>query len=244
MYNYIKIIVRYNILFEEVENKKISQIVIEQIQEMIMSGRLKEGDALPPERELTEALGIGRPSLREALKALEVLGLVERRHEKGNYIVNNVSSNFFKPMSLSFRLAKGGPYQIWQLRYMVETFVTPYAAEVADEQDIAELRAIHEEMKLADNPEQIRVLDRKFHYRIAEITGNNLILSTLNNASFLLDAFGDEVIRVSKSEGEDLEEIFDEHEKIIDAIEAHDEEAAFKAISEHLGNIRTELMEY
>jgi len=127
-------------MFMAIENKKISQIVIEQIQEMIMKGELKKGDQLPPERVMTEQFQIGRPALREALKALEVLGLVERRHGLGNYIVNNVESNFFKPLSLSFKLNNGDVQEVLQLRYLIETFTVREAAKSATSNDIASLK--------------------------------------------------------------------------------------------------------
>ena len=89
------------------ESKKMSDQVIRHIQKMILDGELAEGDKLPPEREMTEQLGIGRPALREALKSLEMLGLVERQHGRGNFIVNNIQSSYFEPLSLSFMLSHG-----------------------------------------------------------------------------------------------------------------------------------------
>ena len=73
---------------EKRDDKNLSNVVIRKVQEMILSGELQEGDKLPPEREMTQRLGIGRPALREGLKSLEMLGLVERRHGLGKIIIN------------------------------------------------------------------------------------------------------------------------------------------------------------
>ena len=107
-------------MFSNVQSKSVSQIIIEQIQDIIMSGKLKAGDVLPSERELAETMNVSRPALREALKALEVMGIVECHQGRGNFIVNKVSENFYKPMSLAFKLSNGDYSEILELRKMVE----------------------------------------------------------------------------------------------------------------------------
>lgn len=226
-----------------IENKKISQIVIEQIQEMIMKGELKDGDQLPPERVMTEQFQIGRPALREALKALEVLGLVERRHGLGNYIVNNVESNFFKPLSLSFKLNNGNVQEVLQLRYLIETFTVREAAKSATPNDVASLKQKQLQMMQAETPAEKSECDRNFHFEIARICNNSLILLTFENASYLLENFIDQTVHLSYFTKEDsIELIYEEHQKIIDAIEKKDEEAAVSFIVSHLDNIRPDLL--
>ncbi len=228
-------------MFMAIENKKISQIVIEQIQEMIMRGELKDGDQLPPERVMTEQFQIGRPALREALKALEVLGLVERRHGLGNYIVNNVESNFFKPLSLSFKLSNGNVHEILQLRYLIETFTVREAAKLATPEDISSLNQTQREMIEAKTPAEKSQCDRNFHFEIARICNNGLILLTFENASYLLDNFIDQTVHLSYfSEEDSVERIYEEHQNIIDAIAKKDEETAVSFIVAHLNNIRAD----
>lgn len=230
-------------MFKSVESRSVSQMIVEQIQDMIMSGELKAGDPLPTERALAETLNVGRPSLREALKALEVMGVVESRQGSGNYISNNVNESFYKPLSLSFKLSGRDHSEILQMRRMIEYYTTVNAAQRADEDDIKSLKDIENKLEALTDPLEISKADRSFHTRIAEITGNSLILDTLNSASYLLDSFANETIRISGFQGDSLESVYEEHRNIIKAIEAHDQGAAYDAIKAHLGSIRVDLMD-
>ncbi|WP_130864057.1 FadR/GntR family transcriptional regulator [Bacilliculturomica massiliensis] len=225
-------------MFTAVENKKISQIVIEQIQDMIMDGRLKAGDRLPPERELTEMFQIGRPALREALKALEVLGLVECRHGLGNYIVNHVENNFFKPLSLAFKLSGGNVREILELRFLIETFAARTAARVSTPEDIAVLRGILESMIKAPTPAEKSSFDQAMHDQIVHMCRNSLILNTYENVSHLMKNFIAQAVDISYfAENDSVEHIYAEHRNIIDAIEKHQEDLAVSYMNIHLGKI-------
>lgn len=229
-------------MFSNVQSKSVSQIIIEQIQDIIMSGKLKAGDVLPSERELAETMNVSRPALREALKALEVMGIVECNQGRGNFIVNKVSENFYKPMSLAFKLSNGDYSEILELRKMVEFYTVPKAARCASPLDVAHLYGLIHQMRQAETPSEKSHLDRLFHSEIASISNNSLISSTLNDASYLLDSFTDETIRISSFEGDSLEEIYNEHTKIVDAIKDHDEELSLEMIKLHLEGIRLDLM--
>lgn len=230
-------------MFMAIENKKISQIVIEQIQEMIMKGELKDGDQLPPERVMTEQFQIGRPALREALKALEVLGLIERRHGLGNYIVNHVESNFFKPLSLSFKLNNGNVQEILQLRFLIETFTAHEAARVATPNDIQCLNEKQKAMMQAETPHDKSQCDKDLHFEIVRICNNSLILATFENASYLLENFIDQAVHLSYFEAEDsVELIYEEHQNIINAIEKKDADLAVSFMNVHLNKIRPDLL--
>ncbi|MHB1391697.1 MAG: FadR/GntR family transcriptional regulator [Clostridia bacterium] len=229
-------------MFETVESKKIFEIIIEQIQQMIMNGSLKNGDKLPPERELTEMFNVGRPALREALKALEVIGLIECRHGQGNYIINNIENNFFKPLSLSFRLSNGNIEEILQLRYIVESFTAEQAALVATEDDIKKLYDIMNNMMDAKTENEKSYFDKLFHYEIASICKNKLIINLLGSLSYLLDSFIEKTVRMSFFGEDSIEKIYNEHTRIIKAIEAHNSEEAIAATNYHLNQINTTML--
>ena len=204
-------------MFKSVENRSVSQIIVEQIQDMIMSGELKAGDPLPTERALAETLNVGRPSLREALKALEVMGVVESRQGSGNYISNNVSESFYKPLSLSFKLSGRDHTEILQMRRMIEYYTTVNAAQKADTDDIKDLDLIESQLEELNDPLEISKADRRFH--------------------------ANETIRISGFMGDSLEKVYEEHRNIIKAVEAHDQGAAYDAIRAHLESIRVDLMD-
>ena len=85
------------------ENVSVYKKVVAQIQEMIMHGELKKGDRLPPERQLAEMLGVGRPALKQAISALEVLGIIRSRQGDGNYITAD-TVEVINPLAMQFYL--------------------------------------------------------------------------------------------------------------------------------------------
>jgi GntR family transcriptional repressor for pyruvate dehydrogenase complex len=229
-------------MFEIIENKKISQKVIEQIQGMIMRGELKNGDKLPPERELTQTLNIGRPALREALKALEVIGVIESRHGQGNFVVNNTENSVFKPLSLSFKLSNGNIEEILELRRLIEDYTVKQAAFLSDENEALRLRDIHNAMINAETTEQKSQCDKQFHYEIAKISKNILINSLFESTSYLFDSFINKTVRMSFFGEDSIDKIYDEHLHIIEAIEKHDAEEAARRMQIHMNNIDVYLL--
>lgn len=224
-------------MFEIIENKKISQMVIEQIQGMIMRGELKNGDKLPPERELTQTLNIGRPALREALKALEVMGVIESRHGQGNFVVNNTENSVFKPLSLSFKLSNGNIEEILELRRLIEDYTVKQAAILSDEKETEKLREIHNAMINAETTEEKSQFDKQFHYEIARISKNILINSLFESTSYLFDSFINKTVRMSFFGEDSIDKIYEEHLNIIKAIEKHDDKEAAKMMQIHMNNI-------
>lgn len=229
-------------MFESIENKKISQIVIEQIQDMIMRGELKNGDKLPPERELTQTLNIGRPALREALKALEVIGLIESRHGQGNFVVNNTENSFFKPLSLSFKLSNGNIEEILELRHLIENYTVRQAAIHANAEDVERLYKLYGSLVEAETTELKSHYDKDFHYEIAKISKNTLINNLFESTSYLFDNFINKTVRMSFFGEDSIEKLYEEHLNIIKAIEKHDSEEASKYMYLHLNNINREML--
>lgn len=224
------------------ENKTVSQTVIKQIQDMIFDGRLQEGDKLPPEREMAEKLSVGRPALREAMRSLELMGLVESRHGLGNYIINNVNSNYFTPLSLSFKLSQRSPQEILEMRCCLETFTAEKAAERSTSLDIASLRELIRQMTAAETAPEKAALDKAIHFEIARISGNLLIYNTMENITQLLDSFIKQSVLAAYFEGDSVENIYKEHMKIAEAIGRHDGKAAAAAMLEHLSHINLALI--
>lgn len=229
-------------MFETIENKGISQKVIEQIQDMVMNGELKCGDKLPPERELTQKFNIGRPALREALKALEIIGLIESRHGQGNYIVNNTENSFFKPLSLSFKLSNGNLEEVLELRYLIENYTVKQSCIKANSNDIKKLYDLHNKMIEAESTELKSYYDKEFHYEIAKIGKNMLIDIVLESTSYLLKNFINKSVEISIFGDDSTEKIYEEHLNIIKAIENHDEKAAVEYMNNHLNKIDRNLL--
>ncbi|AKA69475.1 MULTISPECIES: FadR/GntR family transcriptional regulator [Clostridium] len=227
---------------ETTENKSISQVIIEKIQDMIIRDKLKIGDKLPPERQLTEMWKVGRPALREALKALEVIGLIERKHGQGNFISNNISDSYYKPLSISFKLNNGSIEELFELRESLEASSIKAAAKKASIKDIKKLYEIHEGMISEKDESKKTKFDKALHCEIIKLSGNKLFITTWNSISYLIDIFIDKAVNISLYEEKSIQNIYEEHLCIIKAVENHDSKAAVEALEEHLNKINVELL--
>ena len=89
-------------MLSPVKSTKIYEMVMEQIKDIVKKGELKSGDKLPSERDLCEKLEVSRASIREALRALQMLGLIESKHGEGNFINENIENSLLEPLSIFF----------------------------------------------------------------------------------------------------------------------------------------------
>lgn len=221
-------------IFSPVKNKKIYEYVIEQIQKIILDGTLKEGDRLPAERELTELLGVSRTSVREALRALEVIGLVESRQGEGNFISSNASHSLFEPLSVKFMLSKGNTKEILELRRLLELETSFLAAQNSTEQDIEELSVLITKLKTTDNENTCAKIDKDFHYKISEIAANKLIINILLSVQCLMEASIIDAREMILRNPKQKNLLIQQHEDIYNAIKAHNPINAQNAMREHL----------
>ncbi|QZY53744.1 FadR/GntR family transcriptional regulator [Crassaminicella profunda] len=224
-------------MFVPIKNKKVYQHVIEQIQNMVMEGTLKKGDKLPSERDLVAQLGVSRTSIREALRSLEVIGLIESRQGEGNFISGNIDSSFFEPLSVMFMLNKGNPESILELRMIIEVEAAAIAAKKIKEEDIEEMKNLMDELRKAQNEIESAKVDKKLHYKIAQITGNYLIVTLLNAISSLMESFIKDARGMILREEEKREVLMEQHQKICDALIEKDSKKAILAMKEHLETI-------
>lgn len=227
-------------MFDIVVSKKISEVVIDQIQKKIISGELKEGDQLPPEREMIQDMGISRSTLREALKALEVMGVIESRQGNGNFVVNNTENSVFKPLSLAFVLSEGKDSDIFEARLAVESFNAQQAALKATEEDIKMLYEIHNNIIQAETDAEKIKFDSELHYKIAKICDNVIIVLFLKGISYVFDNFLRQVLQRAFDESDSYNVVYKEHERILRAIEAKDPDEARLAMVDHLNQIKKE----
>lgn len=179
-------------MFSPIKSTKVYEQVIEQIQGMIANGDLKKGDKLPSERQLAEQLGVSRTSVREALRALQIIGLIEVRQGDGNFITESFDHCLFEPLSALFMLQESRPQEIVDLRRVIEVETATLAAQRITDEEIKELGELINQLKLLseaqDEKNSVKV-DKEFHYRIARASKNYLLLNILNVISALMDNF-------------------------------------------------------
>lgn len=217
-------------MLSPVKNTKIYEIVMEQIKDIVKKGELKSGDKLPSERDLCEELQVSRTSVREALKALEMLGLVESRHGEGNFIKDNFEDNLLKPLSIVFLLLGSKNKDILDLRKIIEPETAALAAQNITIEQLSELREILNKLKITSDAEACASLDKKFHYKIAQASGNHLVSTVMYSVSSLIETY----IENSKIHTFNKKLVNLHHEEIYRALETHNSAEAAIAVKKHL----------
>lgn len=221
-------------MFTPIKNAKVYEQVIEQIKKMILDGTLKKGDKLPTERDLAEQLQVSRATVREALRALDVIGLVESRQGAGNYIKENFESNLFEPMSMMFMLEKGTPSEILEFRKVLESEAAVLAAERITNEEVRCLEELLHELKECTDEKESSIIDKKFHFTIAKASKNLLIINILEVISQLLDEFIKDSREKILAFEDNRSKLNEQHEMIYKAIENRDIELTRRAMLEHL----------
>jgi GntR family transcriptional regulator, transcriptional repressor for pyruvate dehydrogenase complex len=197
----------------------------------LMRGHWREGEKIPPERELGKKLGVGRASLREALKALEIMGLIETRLGDGTYVCKR-SEFFSRP--LLWAIVSGSEAQTRELveaRMLIEVELAGLAAERAT---AASMKRLSEELdrmeKMMDNPKAFVQADVNFHLVIGHAASNVILMNALQLIRNLLQQW---ILSAVAIEGVSAKACA-QHKRILLAIKNHDTAAARKAMQNHL----------
>ncbi len=221
-------------MFSPVNNKRVYQHVVEQIQQQIYRGELKKGDKLPPERDLTEQLGVSRSSVREALRALEVTGLVESRQGEGNFISGNFESALLEPLTAMFMLNNGTSMDLIELRTILEVKSSELAAERITHKQSVELIKLLDKMNITPLESSKAEMDIRLHYYIAEITGNILIINVLSIIASMMEKFIQNNRQKILENPNSSDMLMKSHEDIVHAIVAKDPKRAKEAMVQHM----------
>jgi GntR family transcriptional regulator, transcriptional repressor for pyruvate dehydrogenase complex len=214
-----------------VEARRLYQQIADQIKELIAQGSFGVGDRLPAERELAMLLGVSRPSLREALIALDVQGNVEVRGGSGVYVCSQP-----RPATPKATPALGdSPRELMQARCALESAVMMLACAHGTAEQLEELRSIVDDMR--EEVERKRApleLDRRFHMTLAQMSGNSVM------ARMIADLFDERHSPISAKLSSRYENTrtwktaLKEHEAILRALEARDPISAQAAMLSHL----------
>lgn len=220
------------------ENVKLYRRIADSIAEAIESGQYKLGDRLPTERELADQFGVSRPTLREAMIALEMLGMIEARHGLGIYVTGDVRPVTPASAEPAFEI---GAFELIEARRLFEGEAAALAATAITDDQIVELEALMERMA---REEEIlgEDADREFHMVIARASGNGAIIATIEN---LWDWRNRSPLArniLTRARGMGLEPRIIEHRRVLEALKARDPAAARRAMRDHLERVIDHLL--
>lgn len=209
--------------------------------EYLLSGTVSPGQRLPGERALSEALGVSRASLRDSIKSLSLLGLLEQRQGDGTYLSR--SDSYLLPAVIEWGLLFDRPEvdALIDARYQLEVTMAGLAAIRRDEQEIQRLRVVAARMQECSDTGDLEgyvAADVDFHLAVAQASGSPVLSNFLANVSVLLEVWAKRVILAA---GETHSSIV-MHMPILEAIEAGDADAARSAMEAHMERAKRRLM--
>lgn len=229
--------------FMPVKVKRAVETIIDQIKGLILSGQLKPGDKLLTERELAEHLQVSRASVREALSALNMAGILEIKHGEGIFLKKADANAILEPLAMIILLERDKIKNLLEVRKALEVESAGLAAERHRPDHLEKMKKALEEMEedlvTGNTGEQA---DLGFHFAIAESTANPLLIMLMNT---IHDAMNQTLRATRKlwmsSTSGTTRRLFEEHQEIYNTICAGDKEKAREIMYQHLHKVESEL---
>jgi GntR family transcriptional regulator, transcriptional repressor for pyruvate dehydrogenase complex len=232
--------------FRSVQPEKISTSVTHQIELLILRGILRPGERLPSERELSERLGISRPSLREAVAELQDKGLLTSKAGAGIYVADVLGGAFAPGLIRLFAAHDEVVFDYIAFRRDMEGLAAERAARLASDTDLRVIQAIFDKMVAAHtkrDPADEALLDADFHLSLIEASHNVIMLHMMRSMYELLreGVFYNRQIMFRNRSTRDL--LLDQHRAINEAVQARDPSGARAAVEAHLNFVEQALMD-
>lgn len=229
-------------MFKAVSSSKTTQIIIDQIRNAILEGKVVPGEKLQSEKELMEEFGVSKSTLREALRALEYLGLIElRKGASGGVFVTEVDMKITRANLVNFLHFKNvSVHHLSEIRKLLEPYAAGIAANVISLEELEELKKINEKCRNALSQGQGKKVRQdivRFHRVIAKCTGNPLLILII---AFIEDLLEDtkELLRPDQHF---FQSVIESHMNIYDALNARDEEKAFEEMYKDVSRVEENL---
>jgi GntR family transcriptional repressor for pyruvate dehydrogenase complex len=229
-------------MFKTAKQRKITQKIIDQIRTAILAGKLKPGDRLPPERELMEQFQVSKQTLRESLRALEHVGLIDvRKGVGGGAFIVEVDIEVTKENLANFLYFKNLSIEnLSELRKLLEPHSAQKAAESISQADLLKLRKLNESARrhlAQDALQEITGNEIQFHRILAENTGNPILALMLEFVENLLEDFK----KLLKPDRNFSKSVLEAHEMIYAAIENKDPQKASQEMFRHVHDVEIHL---
>ena len=222
-------------LIKPIKPQRVSDQVFEQLRDLIFRGQLKSGEQLLPERELAQALGVSRPTLREAINKLVSLGLVEHRQGQGTFVGPPASQQEKNPLAALINGHEPSLEELLEVRLGVECQAAVLAAQRATGQDLTAIAKCLDDMLAEHRSGRLGIEeDVSFHMAIAYATKNLAQVHIMRTFYDLLHFGIRENLHHLYTVPGNLEIIDQQHRAVLEAIQQHDPEAAFTAMKLHI----------
>jgi GntR family transcriptional regulator, transcriptional repressor for pyruvate dehydrogenase complex len=224
--------------FSALEKTSIGLQAADAIKALIVSGELRPGDTLPPERELATMLGISRPSLREAIRVLSALNVVEPRHGGGTYVTSLDPRQLAQPINFLLQVDRMAFRHLLEVRQVLEVGAARLAAPRISDDQLAALRELTDQAeRVVGRPAQFLRFDFEIHTAIIEATGNPIYISLYQS---IADLSLESRKRTARSPATRRDAHLG-HLAIIAALTSRDGDAAAAAMHDHLDAIQRAL---
>lgn len=225
-------------VFGTFKKSAISEDIVDNLLTLIRERELRPGDKLPPERELAVMMQVSRPSLREALRALSIMNVIEIRQGDGTYVTSLEPNLLMSHLDFVFALTDAAFLELFEARRILEPGLVAMAAERITDAEIAQLEAcVHRSRELVDDFEAFAEADMEMHELIAKAARNSILERCMAGVS--------QLGRVSRKRTVGLPGVtrrsLQDHLAIVAALKARDPQAARQAMLEHLQHVEQEL---
>jgi GntR family transcriptional repressor for pyruvate dehydrogenase complex len=217
--------------FEPPRYEPVSADVTRKLLDWLLSGGVQPGERIASERQLSEALGVGRSAVREAIKTLNALGLLEVRQGSGTYLTASSSGLLPKVIEWGLLLGERSARDLMESRRLLEVEIAGLAAERRDDEALVTLRAAFEQMRAAgdDIPRYVEA-DVEFHLALGAASGNQVLADLVRSIRSLLDVWARRVLEAAGETASSLKM----HEPIVKAVAKGDADAARAAMRRHM----------
>ena len=224
--------------FGTFEKAALPDQIAERILQMIKDKHLKPGDKLPSERELSTLMGVGRPALREALRALSLINVIEIRQGAGAYVTALEPAQLVQHLNFIFSLDDSTILELFDARKIVEVGIIELAARHINDEDMVDLEAaLQKSIQTMDDPEAFLEADLELHLQIARIARNPILFRFMESIHQLGIASRRRTSQLSGVTAQSTED----HKRIVAALKSRDSQAAHDAMWQHLNNVEQKL---
>ncbi len=215
--------------------KKLYKNIVSQVREMIISGTLKKGDRLPSERDLANQFGVSRTAVREAIKSLSEIGLVDIMVGRGTFVANNTADRIVESVNLLLNVEQVKMEDLHYARNVLEMPIARLAARNCTDENIKQLSNLLDQME-SNQKHTIKFIDAdtEFHVELARATGNSAFV-------VLIQA----IIQILKRERtyslnfqDQTTVALEHHKEILELVKQKDEKGAEKAMQSHLDDVQ------